>query len=301
MLRVEGEDECHRSATVKVLEEFKGSVKAGDVFDVPSGGCGDCTIPFEPEQEYLMYAGKKRSDVYYCSRTRELEKGADTDDAEILWLRTGKLPPMPLALQRESVTCVPCDIYDVAARVAPGRGSPGSCADFDWEPQAEEKMKAGQPFFTRAEASDDAHHVMVGMTKDGKAFELTQTPHLSVPERCTQRVELRWCSRVEVKSPGEGMYPLFRCIEPGPAQLQCDEAPTRKAAWMPAEVFEATRCDWSSPGAPTCSLQGPGRPLSGKIMTGPFLLCRPSSGVGGDTEHRCRVAPELQQFDPRAP
>ena len=114
-------------ASVEVLEVFKGQVKRGERLQLPYGGGGDCTIRFEEGIEYLMYAhGSEPEDVHHCSRTRPVRAG----DSELDWLRTGRLPPVPVAIQRESVSCEPCDIHAVGGRLlSPPVAPPGQ---WDW-------------------------------------------------------------------------------------------------------------------------------------------------------------------------
>ncbi|OJT19001.1 hypothetical protein BO221_36385 [Archangium sp. Cb G35] len=271
-------------ASVEVLEVFKGKVKPGDRLELPSGGGGDCSIAFKAGMEYLMYAqGESPDSVWHCSRTRPVSEG----DAELSWLRTGRLPPVPVALQRESVSCEPCDIDKIGGRLmaAPG-AAPGV---WEWQPQAEASMKAGRPFLTRSDPdSSTERFVMVGRAFDGRPFELTQTPHYSVHTACEQKVHLRWCKRIEVSTPAPGMYPLFQCVEPGEASLQCDESTSRKASWQPLEALPSEPCNWYSPSEPSCILKSKPRALAKGAPVAPLLVCRPLSDAG-NKRHSCRV------------
>ncbi|ATB32042.1 lipoprotein [Melittangium boletus DSM 14713] len=271
-------------ASAEVLEVFKGQLKPGDRLELPSGGGGDCTIAFEAGREYLMYAHRENpAEVYFCSRTRLVTEG----DSELVWLRTGKLPPVPVALQRESVSCEPCDHFSIGGRLiaAPG-AAPGL---WEWQPQAAAAMKAGKPFYTRSDpASTPTSFVMVGRSWDGKPFELTQTPHHSVDAACMQKVQLRWCKSLDVSTPAPNMYPRFQCVEPGEALPQCDESKSRKAAWMPLEVLSPEQCDWHSPDEPTCYLSATARPFGQRAPPSAILLCHP--GPDGGRRYSCRVA-----------
>jgi hypothetical protein len=73
-----------------VLEVFKGEV--GSKLVLPMGR-GLCEVPFQPGQEYLVYAYRVDGQLATnaCSRTRPATK----NDSELEWLRTGKLPPGP--------------------------------------------------------------------------------------------------------------------------------------------------------------------------------------------------------------
>ena len=103
--------ECDHIADVQVLEVFKGMLNAGSRLVVPGGGCGDCTYPFEAGATYLVYAHRySPAAVSLCSRTRK----AAADDLELKWLRSGEEPLEPVALQRETVSCVACELDDVA-------------------------------------------------------------------------------------------------------------------------------------------------------------------------------------------
>lgn len=92
---------------VEVLEVIKGPVVTGEKFILPQGGGGDCRVRFRGEAEYLIYAEPKDARlIWHCSRTRPM---TSLDDAEWVWLITGKLPVIPTVVQRESVSNEPCD------------------------------------------------------------------------------------------------------------------------------------------------------------------------------------------------
>ncbi|NVI98828.1 hypothetical protein HV824_11940 [Myxococcus sp. AM009] len=91
---------------VEVLEVIKGPVVTGEKFILPQGGGGDCRVRFRGDAVYLIYAEPKDARlIWHCSRTRPMPS---LDDAEWGWLTTGKLPSIPAAVQRETVSSEPC-------------------------------------------------------------------------------------------------------------------------------------------------------------------------------------------------
>lgn len=177
----------------------------GEQFELPSGGGGNCTFGFQAESENLIYAyAEGPRSVGFCSRTRPI---TSEEDSELRWLRTGKPPPIPVAMQRETVSCVPCDIRKIGGPlVAPPGEAP---AQAERGPEAEALMKAGRPFFTYStQPSDGSRHVAVGRSWDGRFFELVQAPHRSVDEHCVQKVYLRWCKRLNVWTSAPGAAPM---------------------------------------------------------------------------------------------
>ncbi|NMO16575.1 hypothetical protein HPC49_28960 [Pyxidicoccus fallax] len=272
-------------ATVEVLEVFKGPVKPGEELDLPAGGGGDCTVAFKEGTEYLIYAhGKDATSVGMCSRTRSVDTGTDS---ELVWLRTGKLPPLPVALQREAISCESCDIHDVGGRlvVPPGK-APGS---FIGQKDAADAMEAGRPFFTYAHDDRMKRDVMVGMTFDGRPFELTLTSAPSPASACTQRVQLRWCKRLDVSIPLLGGAPTFECIEPGASSVQCDASTSRKSSYGRLEDLPTQPCRWRTSELAWCELAPEGRALPDGAPTSPVLMCRPRSANGSGGFHVCQV------------
>ncbi|WP_163782505.1 hypothetical protein [Myxococcus vastator] len=91
---------------VEVLEVIKGPVVTGEKFKLPQGGGGDCRVRYQGDAVYLIYAEPKDARlIWRCSRTRPMPS---LDDAEWVWLTTGKLPFIPAVVQRESVSSEPC-------------------------------------------------------------------------------------------------------------------------------------------------------------------------------------------------
>ncbi len=274
------------TAVIEVLEAFKGKVIVGEQFELPSGGGGDCTVGFQAESEYLMYAGSDGpTSVGLCSRTRRI---TSKEDSELRWLRTRKLPPIPVAMQRESVSCEPCDIRQIGGRLSSPPGAP--LVHSVWGDEADAAMKTGRPFFTYStQPSDLSQHMAVGRSWDGRFFELVQTPHFNTDEHCVQKAYLRWCSRLNVWGSRPGAHPTFRCVEPGISTLECNESLSRTAAWEPVEALPpAENCDWYAPDNPQCKLRGTGKRLPKGAPTSPLLRCSPSASLGAK-RHSCRV------------
>ena len=280
-------------ASVKVLEVFKGALKAGDMLSLPSGGGGDCSIAFSKGEEYLLYSnGPKASNVHLCTRTQPTAFAS----TELAWLRTGVLPPLPVAIQRERVSCTRCDIERMGSRMISKPGSPP--LQWAWEKEAVDLMRAGRPFLTRSRpGSDHERFALVGRTWEGRAFELARTSGKAGGEACTQRVHLRWCKSIDV-SPPESASPAFKCVEPlGETTLHCDEAATREATWLPPEALPPNACRWGSIDRPRCALDHEARALKPGAPHSPLLVCRPDPD---DTEkNQTRLHCRIEQ-SPRA-
>ncbi|HEX4386569.1 MAG TPA: hypothetical protein VH083_26625 [Myxococcales bacterium] len=277
--RVDAADDSSR-AWVDVLEVFKGDVKSGSHLELPAGGGGDCSINFRIGLEYLMYAtGSGPTSVGLCSRTRAIKPA----DLELTWLRERVLPPAPVALQRETVSCEPCDILAVGGRLIAGPGA--RPRPFDWPPSARGALESGRPFFTNADSSDPAQRAMAGISFGGKAFELTDT---AVDAACARRVQLRWCARVEVTS-APGSYPSFACVGPGEPELQCDQSTSRRAHWEPLEALQPGSCRWLPLDEPRCLLEA-GQPLPAKAPQTPVLACR---AAARNKRYLCKVEPAV--------
>ena len=58
------------SATVEVVEVFKGELAVGTRLRLPSGGGGTCAYPFQKGNDYLVYTHGGPTVVNLCSRTR---------------------------------------------------------------------------------------------------------------------------------------------------------------------------------------------------------------------------------------
>lgn len=252
-------------ATLEVHEVFKGEVGPRVVFD--SGDLsGMCDYPFQAGREYVVYASlwEGKLSTSFCDRTRPV----DTDDAELTWLRTGVLPPLPRALKRESVQCEPCESDKVARRltgVSEGQSAYGSPEGAQW------LLAAGRPVWVKRYSGPVR---AAGVAADGRAFELVQTPGYDTWERCRQRVQRRWCARVEAFRGAEEEFSL-RCVEPGPAEEVCDERKTRASSWGRVEAVGAASCHWETADRTTCELKTVQvLPASGPAT--PLLACSPA-------------------------
>lgn len=258
------------SATVEVVEVFKGELAVGTRLRLPSGGGGTCAYPFQKGNDYLVYTHGGPTVVNLCSRTRQVL----ADDVELQWLRTGKLPATPSALQREVVTCEPCEL------------EAGTRAPLLFGEQARQAHAAQGAFWTQGLGSEHGRAVAVGQTKDLRSFELVQTPHDTTDEKCRQRIVRRWCERLAPLS-SEARY-AFRCIKPGPEEEVCDETQGRVAKWMPLESMTTATCTWGNPNAPSCKLSKKVQPRPGSHKaSAPLLRCSPPRVDTG--WHPCQV------------
>ncbi|GMU08643.1 hypothetical protein [Corallococcus caeni] len=279
------DDPSEDSATLEVLESFKGAVKAGDVLRVFQDQ-GDCSLPLPPGSTWLLYAYDRPTGVVKCTRSRSVL----LDDSEVVWLRTGNLPPVPVSLQRETVSCDACDIEEVAGRLLVAPGMPPARRSSLYSGESETRWKAGQPFFTEGGAfTDPSFVVRVGMSREGRAFELTELPQWSHLEKtCERRVQLRWCKRLEFHKgypPGNG----FRCVEPERPQEVCDERRSRKAGWLPMERLPPYACFWFRPDAPFCELSDARFPFPAGSPSLPVLACHRTGPVNGPGRYSCEV------------
>jgi hypothetical protein len=274
-------------AHLEILEVFKGTVGPRLVMHTgPS--IGDCTFPFEAGVEYLVYAfkheGRLRTGI--CQRTRPAAK----DDSELEWLRTGRLPPVPEALQREVVQCTPCTLETVAERlVGPPPGN--ACNMSVWPQEVAQALKDGRPFWHGGyyDYDDPSRTTALGISLDSRAFELVQTPHHGTEETCRQRVTRKWCERLEPAPPSERNVPDLRCVNPGPEEEVCDEEKSRTASWAPREPLQAATCRWYTPDRPSCQLEKTLQPRAVETSVPWLLMCRPA--YERSYAHACQVVP----------
>ncbi|NRD52969.1 hypothetical protein [Corallococcus exiguus] len=283
----DSEGRSERFATVDVLEAFKGSVKAGDVLQLPYGWSGDCVLNLPGGQTWLLYADKSSPEaVWMCTRSRRV---LSSDDSELTWLRTGVLPPVPVSLQRETVSCEACNIEAVGGRLlAPPQMPPATPAA---HAEAEALWKKGQPFFTAEYAE---HLMMFGVSREGRAFELTEVSgSFGVQKACERRVELRWCKRLELRQ-RTPRFSAFHCVDPGEPQEACDERRSRKSEWFPMERLPARACIWFNPSAPSCELAEGRFPFPSGAPPLPVLACHPWTPGARSGSYSCEVktAPE---------
>ncbi|ABF90034.1 putative lipoprotein [Myxococcus xanthus DK 1622] len=260
---------------VEVLEVIKGPVVTGEKFNLPQGGGGDCRVRFRGEAEYLIYAEPKDARlIWHCSRSRPM---TSLDDAEWVWLTTGKLPSLPAVVQRESVSCEPCDMERIGGSLITPPGK--ALIPPHEERKALALMKARRPFLTHSSAASTGQRlVMVGRSWEGKSFELIQTPAHAAEARCTQQVHLRWCKQLTVSKPYPDESPRFQCVEPETPELACDEAQSRQSKWEPLETLAADQCHWRTSSYARCTFNGPPVPHPEGVPTSPLLVCRPEAG-----------------------
>ncbi|MFP2901876.1 hypothetical protein [Corallococcus sp. 4LFB] len=276
--------------TVEVLESFKGTVKTGTVFREPFSGEGDCSLPVSPGV-WLIYAYGNPARTTQCSRSRPVVP----DDSELTWLRTGVLPPVPVSLQRESVSCEVCDVDEIGGRLLVPPGAPPARRSPSWTKDVEARWKAGQPFFTDASAvSDSEHQVLLGLSREGRAFELSETPVWPFERMgCERRIQLRWCERLEFQQ-GSG----FRCVGPGTAQDVCDERRSRKAKWLPMERLQPGACHWDRPDSALCILSEDRFPFPASSPALPVLACHDLKQGPGSGPYRCEVKVKPESITP---
>lgn len=279
---------------VEVLEVIKGPVVTGEKFNLPQGGGGDCRIRFRDEAVYLIYAEPEYPRlIWHCSRSRPM---ASLDDAEWVWLTTGKLPSIPAVVQRESVSCDPCDVERIGSSLI---SPPGKAPIIPHEARkALALMKARRPFLTHSNAASNGQRlVMVGRSWAGKPFELIQTPAYSVDARCKQQVQLHWCKRLEVSRPYPDDGPRFRCVEPERAEVACDENKSRTSKWEPPEALSADQCHWRTHSSASCTFSSPPAPLDEGAPTSPLLVCQPKAGL--QPRYSCSVQAAPAPFQPK--
>lgn len=96
--------------TLRIVEVFKGAVSGSVIVD-----CHPFLLAREPSTGVmLVYARAGRFGAFqaaYESRTRFVEEG----DRELTWLRTGELPPKPVALRREVTPGVWAELEELIA------------------------------------------------------------------------------------------------------------------------------------------------------------------------------------------
>ncbi len=271
-----------RTATVQVLEVFKGTVKPSETLSVPTGR-GRCWFPFELGKTYLTYSGDLPTSVSFCSRTRAIQAEWDV---ELAWLQGGPLPPNPTALTRETVSCTPCSLATVVEELLGEVEASRVVRRTDALAVVAER----RPFWAAARFDLRRKHEgrAVGLSRELRAFELIQVPYEAARESCRQRVVRRWCKALE---PLEEVQPSrsvpLRCIDPGPEEEVCNEEKTRKATWGPLEPTEVADCDWRDPSQPWCELQTSRG--TREIPSARQVLFRCSPAYDARSLHRCVV------------
>lgn len=195
-----GGRDARGKTVVEVLESFKGPLQPGARLELPTTPMSPCGLSLEsgPGREYLVYTSAQLpTEIHLCSRTREM----NGDDAEMTWLRTGRPPAMPVALQREVMTCAP----------DPSGKAPDPCEDpkrrtYSWT--APEVL----PEKVCSWASPDAPVCELGSTTRPLAADAPRAPVLICPSAAQPGVTQYTC-RVEaaprpvsepLQAPGRG-------------------------------------------------------------------------------------------------
>ncbi len=260
--------------TFEVLDTFKGSASDERVVNGGSGG-GDCSIGYQVGEEWLVYAYRHWGllDTSLCTRTRRVEPG----DLELRWLRTGELPLRPVAMRRETVTCIPCNLETVTAKLV---GGPQKNCYSLGEPEALTAWKEHLPFWTEGYYAGHAGPMTaVGLSAEGEPFQLVQKPFWGTEEMCRQRVSYQQCERLEQRARplvvGGMALPTLECVSPGPVTLLCDESTTRKAQWGPLEDAGSATCNVNLVEPRTCRVPAELHALIAPAPAGPVLRCQP--------------------------
>jgi hypothetical protein len=269
------------ASSLEVVEVFKGKARVGEVVPLEVPMSGSCDIVVAPGELWLIYAdGPATKDIVRCSRSRRIAP----DDSELKWLRTGKLPPVPVAMHRESVSCVACDVAAEAKRLLaaqdPADARPVAARE------AKERWEAGRPFLTKETQPEPGRARWVGVAKDGRSFSLTLTPHAEAAPVCQQQVQLQWCKRLAFDEKAR----TFACVEPGAPTTACDESLTRKSEWQPMERIPPQACAWDQVDSPRCQLEAERFPFPSGTPALPVLLCSPVRVWDLYAIHRCRVS-----------
>jgi hypothetical protein len=266
-------------ALLSVVESFKGEVSPGELITVRAGGFGDCSIEFAAGALYLVYGRESPTDVWMCSRTRRV----DDRDPEVEWLKTGRLPPAPKVLQREMVTCQPCDPGRIGDTFV-GRQPRACAADRGLDVAAQVAGTEAFSVYDSEPGPKGAVDVELGRTREGQLFKLSTTGGWA---RCQRRVVLQICKQLATEKISDWRTEV-RCVTPGPERVLCDETQSREERWLPLEDLASAKCSWRHPARATCELSEQ-RP-TGADIRGPVLRCHPT-GMRGDTHHVCEVVP----------
>ena len=247
---------------LQVLEVFKGDLTNGRTIDVASGGWGDCTVHFDVGDQWLIYSPVDISSVSYCSGSRRVTQR----DAELIWLRTGKLPPVPTKIRRATVRCPACVLGDIAEALT------GSA------PLDTKGLTPPTTAFHSAPLYSQNDLTLFGITTKRQPFELLEV-HDSFPfEACRARIVFRPCGALDSGITRNG-FTEFSCQSPQADQILCDENADRGEKWSsPEPLSPASRCNWRDPTKPECALPKTPTGFDGGIPAGPTLRCTPESG-----------------------
>jgi hypothetical protein len=260
-------------------EVFKGNIERGKEHTLPIAGLGDCSFPFVRGEAYLIYEDAEQPYVWGCSRTKRAREG----DPEIEWLRTGLLPRKPVALQRGTVNCEPCD-FDRVAAVLLGLPDTSNCPPTPSKQEVSELIRARRPTFASQYLGGGARRG-AGIDAAGGSFELNGSKDRG---SCDAHVERRTCNALELRPDGDRDYRL-ECIGPGPTAVLCEQRKARHENWRPAEEIADVRCDWTDLMAPTCSIPEKPRASARSAGSGPTLRCVRSPRDEG--RYDCQLVP----------
>lgn len=258
----------HYVTTLDVLESFKGTAQ-GQLKMRSGDSQGDCSFKFEDDGRYLIYAGLTTAPSFatsHCSRSRRVET---PDDSELEWLRKGTPLRLALTVQREEVTCAPCDAVTLA-KARSGMNEPAR--------DLNEAIDGGEPFWWGGWGRD-----VVGRVNDGRMFQMRQTPSQWFAAKCRQRVTIRYCREMKVSG-------RVFCTDPTAEEVLCDENATRSTTFLPTEAMSVVKsCSWREVDRPYCELDSTMQPADGGL---PLFRCAPavfgSEPAGGFV---CRVGP----------
>ena len=264
-------------AVFEVSESFKGRV--GPLVVMPSGGnSSDCSYGFESGKTYLVYAYSSGGVLSTDSCTRTTVLGPKHEQ-ELAWLRLKPTLETPLALRRSAPVCSPCDAALVASGLISGRADGGLVAAAS-EEEASTARTTRRPFWFAPfrDGGVASSRVVVGIGRDGKAFELEQSPWTATTEACWQSVWKRSCGALSAD---------FECLNPTGLKKLCDELKGRKHSVGPKEPLGS--CPAPGLDHDVCMLRPQAEPLADAGSTGVVVSCRPLYEAGDAGRSQCAV------------
>jgi hypothetical protein len=260
-------------AMLEVLEVFRGGLRVGQHLEVSNNnGFGSgCDPEFAVGEDLLIYTldGDPKS-ISGCSRTREVTP----TDLELDWLRTGVLPPLPVAVRREVVTCDPCTLDSLAGSLPRA-----------WGADALRHLTDANPFMNGGYYGLPSERKGVVRTATGETFMLLQRPDYGTGEVCFQRVSRQSCAGFAAHPTPPRGEPDLDCVTPGPEVPVCDESTSRRATWGPPQDMSAVTCTWRDPAHPRCEFSKSDQPLAEGKPTFPLLECSPAYDRRDSTCH----------------
>lgn len=282
-IRVGGLHLRYARANFYVLQAFKG-VSGNDGVVLLDEDGSDCARRFEVGAKYLVYATRRASalEARICSRTREIGE----EDPEIVWLSAGKIPPVPVALEREDVECRRCDLFDAPALLT--GAVEGSETRGDGPPP--HGLVQGDAPVWYGGFRGDGGTVSVGVSADHRLFELFVSDARPDGEPCHRSASVRWCERLERVGPwksGRDAPAPLRCVNPTSPQPVCNEDDSRTVRLRPPELLRDGSCCWPTSTEARCTLSQEEKALAPDAGTYPLLLCHaPIENADGPD---CRV------------